>query len=107
MQQSPTQASPDPVGRQVKPEARTDVDQLPSNRCYLDTSPNNLDPQTTQTERQFTNHNLGLQSLLLRVIGPPVVPFYPFVGEGSPTKLDYIKKGTLILTSQIWRTWGI
>ena len=32
--------------------------------------------------------------------GPPVVPFYPFLGEeGSPTKIDYSKKGTLILTS--------
>ena len=29
----------------------------------------------------------------------PVVPFYPFTGEGSPTKIDYRKKGTLILTS--------
>ena len=27
------------------------------------------------------------------------MPFYPFLGEGSPTKLDYRKKGTLILTS--------
>ena len=28
------------------------------------------------------------------------MPFYPFVGEGSPTKIDYGKKvGTLILTS--------
>ena len=31
-------------------------------------------------------------------IGPPVMPFYPFLGEGSPTKIDYRKKGTLILT---------
>ena len=22
------------------------------------------------------------------VLGPPVVPFYPFLGEGSPTKID-------------------
>ena len=29
----------------------------------------------------------------------PVVPFCPFWGEGSPTKIDYRKKGTLILTS--------
>ena len=29
----------------------------------------------------------------------PVVPFYPFLGESSPTKIDYTKKGTLILTS--------
>ena len=32
-------------------------------------------------------------------LGPPVVPFYPFLGEGSPTKIDYRRKGTLILTS--------
>ena len=33
-------------------------------------------------------------------LGPPVVPsFYPSLGEGSPTKIDYRKKGTLILTS--------
>ena len=31
-------------------------------------------------------------------LGPPVVPFYP-LGEGSPTKIDYRKKGTLIQTS--------
>ena len=29
----------------------------------------------------------------------PVVPFYPFLGEGSRTKIDYRKKGTLILSS--------
>ena len=33
------------------------------------------------------------------LLGPPVVPCYPFLGEGSPTKIDYRKKGTLILTS--------
>ena len=27
------------------------------------------------------------------------MPFYPFFGEGSPTKIDYSKKGTLIATS--------
>ena len=32
-------------------------------------------------------------------LGPPVVPFYPFWGEGSPIKVDYRQKGTLILTS--------
>ena len=31
-------------------------------------------------------------------LGPPVVPFYSFFGEGSPTKIDYRRKGTLILT---------
>ena len=33
------------------------------------------------------------------VLGPPVVPFYPFLGEGSPTNIDYRKKGTLISRS--------
>ena len=28
-----------------------------------------------------------------------MVPFRPFLGEGSPTKIDYRKKGTLNLTS--------
>ena len=32
------------------------------------------------------------------MLGPPV-PFYPCSGEGSPTKTDYGKKGTLILSS--------
>ena len=38
--------------------------------------------------------------------GPPAVPFYRFfLGEGSPTKIDYRKMGTLILTSLLdWRT---
>ena len=27
------------------------------------------------------------------------MPFYLFLGEGAPTKIDYRKKGTLILTS--------
>ena len=39
----------------------------------------------------------GMGALLL--LGPPVVPFYPFFGEGSPTKIDYRKKDILILTS--------
>ena len=26
------------------------------------------------------------------LLGPPVVPFYPVLGEGSPTKIDYRKK---------------
>ena len=28
-----------------------------------------------------------------------VMPFYPFLGEGSPMKMDVRRKGTLILTS--------
>ena len=27
------------------------------------------------------------------------MPFHPFLGEGSPTKIDYRKKVTLILAS--------
>ena len=27
------------------------------------------------------------------------MPFYPVLGEGSPTKIDYTKNGRLILTS--------
>ena len=29
----------------------------------------------------------------------PSSALYPFLGEGSPTKIDYRKKGSLILTS--------
>ena len=36
------------------------------------------------------------------LLGPLVVPFLtPLWGEGSPTKIDYRKKGTLILTSRV------
>ena len=38
---------------------------------------------------------------------PPVVPFCPSLGEGSPSKIDYRKKGTLILTSLLEdKAWG-
>ena len=41
-------------------------------------------------------------------LSPPLAPFYQlFLGEGSPTKIDRTEKrrnGTLIVTSQIWRT---
>ena len=37
-------------------------------------------------------------------LGPPAVPFCPLWGEGSPAKIDYRKKGTLILTSLLWFT---
>ena len=33
------------------------------------------------------------------MLGPPVVPFYPFLGEGPLLKKTTEKKGTLILTS--------
>ena len=37
-------------------------------------------------------HTKGIQrlsSLLETILSPPVVPFYPSLGEGSPTKIDY------------------
>ena len=37
--------------------------------------------------------------LICQTLGPPVLPFYPFWGEGSPTEIDYSNKGTLILAS--------
>ena len=45
---------------------------------------------------------LALGSCVTLLLGPPIVPFYPLLGdpgEGSPTKIDYSEKGTLILTS--------
>ena len=49
-----------------------------------------------------TNYRLGVAQMGL---GPPVVPFYPFLGEGSPTKIDCRRKGTLILTSLLEDLW--
>ena len=31
-------------------------------------------------------------NLPIKCLGPPVVPFYPFWGEGSPTKIDKTEK---------------
>ena len=50
----------------------------------------------------------------LSLLGPPVVPFYRFFfGEGSPAKIDYRQKITLILTSllehrvaKLGKRWG-
>ena len=40
------------------------------------------------------------QTTVLSLSRPPVMPLYQlFWGEGSPTKVDYSKKGTHILTS--------
>ena len=32
-------------------------------------------------------------------LDPSAVPFYPFLGEGSLTKIDYRTKGTLLPTA--------
>ena len=46
-----------------------------------------------------TPKSLYVRQTMETHLGPPVVPFYPFFGEGSPTKIDYRKKGSLILSS--------
>ena len=43
---------------------------------------------------------MGGPNLVVALLGPPEVQFYPFSGEGSPTKINQNEKvGTLILTS--------
>ena len=54
------------------------------------------DPSSTDS---FALEVAWLQCRCFCLLGPPVVPFYPFLVEGSLTKKDYRKKGTLILTS--------
>ena len=41
----------------------------------------------------------------MHVLGPAVVPFYPFLGEGSPTKIDY-RKQLVPLFPLYWRCMG-
>ena len=43
--------------------------------------------------------SMGPEVLAQTCLGPPVVPFYPFLGEGSPPKIDYWTKDALVLTS--------
>ena len=43
-------------------------------------------------------HKLA-ESLPKSRLGPPVVPFYPFLGEGSPTRINDRKQGYPFLTS--------
>ena len=57
--------------------------------------------------RQTQTHVIGLRSddfetilhhndkTIINHLGPPVVPFYPFFEEGSPTKIDYRKRVAL------------
>ena len=53
----------------------------------------------SRAPREFHPGVQGIGERATDSLGPPVVPFYVFFGEGSPAKIDYIKKGTLILTS--------
>ena len=55
-------------------------------------------PFLVETVKQFV-FSIGPTRSETLFLGPPVVPFYPFLREGSPTKIDYRKMGTLILTS--------
>ena len=68
----------------------------------------------TQTLKGIDHHTLGFKQIaqfpyveirgftdredidILR-LGPPVVPLYPFLGEGSPTKIDYRTKNRVPL----------
>ena len=34
-------------------------------------------------------------------LGPPVLPFYPLLGDGSPTKIDYRKSSTEDLAKSV------
>ena len=53
--------------------------------------------ERTETETPATETGRRREGGLL---SPPVVPFSPnFFGEGSPTKVDVLKKVVLILTS--------
>ena len=45
----------------------------------------------------------GLEPRVATCLGPPVVPFYPFWGEGSPTKIDYGKRGNLSTGGSRWQ----
>ena len=89
------------------PEIPTDFSFVQSTECVL-ANPTSLvfvlvslelSPKDAQhTERALFGENEW--SLWGDLVGPvPVLPFYPFLGEGFPTKIDYRKKGTLILTS--------
>ena len=78
--------------------------------CYMFMQPRSWCAWLPWDKRGLMKRNLRWISWqfyfwLIPILGPPVASFYPFFGEGSPTKIDYRKrKGTLIRTSQIWRT---
>ena len=64
-----------------------------------------LSNEHTQTDAKYINSTSGLisfknkhktcrfvsQTSMAPKLGPPVVPFYPFLGEGSRAKVDYRK----------------
>ena len=56
----------------------------------------------TNMRRQHNIHrNIFTHThIYIYILGPPVVPFYIFLwGKVSPTKIDYRKKGTVIVSS--------
>ena len=64
-----------------------------SDRCSTSGMPTSSRRAVFRRSHVWAERNLAKTKL-----GPPVVPL-PFFGEGSPTKIDYRKKGSLILTS--------
>ena len=48
-----------------------------------------------------SSEGIAVQSRLLAKLGPPVVPFHLFLRRVPLLKIDYRKKGTLILTSHV------
>ena len=59
-----------------------------------------LGPDHAETLVFGMNLAVATRSPLPRaMLGPPVVPFDPFLGEGSPTKNGLQKEGTLVLSS--------
>ena len=43
----------------------------------------------------------------IQVLGPPVVPFYPLLGEGSSTNIDYRKKGSRPIPTSLLKDVGL
>ena len=49
--------------------------------------------QKDKARKEADDYKKGGLLLEATRLGPPVLPVYPFLGEGSPTKIDYGKKG--------------
>ena len=71
--------------------------------CPSTTIHGHLNPEANISARGF-DLIIGLvKTGSFALLGLPVVPFYPFLGEGSPTKIDYGKK-LVPLFKPLWRT---
>ena len=58
---------------------------------FRTTAPNSKYPLALGYDVNHVNPFLNLADMYSG-LGPPVVPSYPFLGENSPTKIDYRKK---------------